>query len=82
MYSLVYLLDISQTGLFIRTRKALKPGIPLIIVCELDENRKVALAGITARAIRTNFVHYKNGMGIKLTAIPQTYKDYLNKLPS
>lgn len=72
--------DFSSTGLFIRTRKAFNPGTSVKMVMEVDENRKIALTGVVARAIKTGVMDFKNGMGIKLTAIPQTYEDFLNEL--
>ena len=72
--------DFSATGLFIRTRKAISPGTTLAIVAELDNNRKIDLTGIVVRSIKTGIADFKNGMGIKLTSIPQEYQDFINEL--
>ena len=72
--------DFSATGLFIRTRKALSPGTPIEMVAELDNNRRIPLTGIVVRSIKTGIADFKNGMGIKLTSIPQEYQDFINEL--
>jgi len=72
--------DFSSTGLFIRTRKPFAPGTSLKMVLEIDDNRKIELTGVVARAIKTGLSDFKNGMGIKLTSVPQDYKDFLKEL--
>jgi Tfp pilus assembly protein PilZ len=72
--------NFSTTGLFIRTRKALSPGTPIEMVAELDNNRRINLTGIVVRSIKTGIADFKNGMGIKLTSIPQEYQDFINEL--
>ncbi len=73
--------DFSDTGLFIRTRiNAFDPGTPVNVVLEVDEDRGIKLTGEVVRAIRTGILDFKNGMGIRLTDIPQSYKDFLEEL--
>lgn len=72
--------DFSATGLFIRTRKALSPGTLVEMVVELDNNRRINLTGVVVRSIKTGIADFKNGMGIKLTSIPQEYQDFINEL--
>ncbi len=72
--------DFSSNGLFIRTRKAFAPGTSLEMVLEMDDNRKIELTGVVARAIKTGLSDFKNGMGIKLTSVPQDYKGFLKEL--
>ncbi len=72
--------DFSTTGLFIRTRKAFDCGTSVKMVMEVNEDRKIALTGVVARSIKTGVMDFKNGMGIKLTSIPQTYEDFLKEL--
>ncbi len=72
--------DFSSTGLFIRTRKAFNPGTPVTMVLEVDASRKIPLTGVVARAIRTGVVDFKNGMGIRLTSVPQAYEEFLKEL--
>lgn len=72
--------DFSSTGLFIRTRKAFDPGTPVTMVLEVAANRKIPLTGVVARAIRTGVMDFKNGMGIRLTSVPQAYEEFLKEL--
>ncbi len=72
--------DFSSTGLFIRTRKAFNPGTPVKMVIEVDKNRKIELAGVVTRAIKTGVMDFKNGMGIKLSYIPQVYENFLKEI--
>ncbi len=69
--------DISNSGLFIRTRKPLKPGVSVKMVLEMDNHCKIALKGISARATLTQFASFKNGMGVKLTSAPAAYEELL-----
>ncbi len=50
------------------------------MVIELDNNRKINLTGVVVRSIKTGIADFKNGMGIKLTSIPQEYQDFINEL--
>lgn len=70
--------DFSSTGLFIRTRRPCKPGTHVKMTLEINETRKISLAGVVARSIKTGSMVFKNGMGIKLTLIPKEYEDFIN----
>jgi len=70
----------SLTGIFIRTRKAFNPGTSLKMVLEIDDHRKIDLTGTVVWATRTGIMDFKNGMGIKLTSIPQAYEDFVKEL--
>lgn len=72
--------NFSLKGIFIRTRKAFNPGTSLKMVIEINEHRKIELTGIVVWATRTGIRDFKNGMGIKLTAIHQAYEDYVKGL--
>ncbi len=72
--------NLSSEGIFIRTRKALPPGTTLKIVLEVDKDRKIDLEGEVAWSLKTGIADFKNGMGVKLLSMPQTYKDLLNEL--
>ncbi len=74
--------NISQTGLFIRTRKAFPPGTNIRIVLELDEKSKISLEGVVAWALRTGVADFKNGMGVRLKNSPDAYKELLKELSS
>ncbi len=73
--------NFSETGLFIRSRiNAFDPGTPVNVVLKVDEDREIALTGEVVRALRTGIPDFKNGMGIRLSDIPQSYKDFLEEL--
>jgi Tfp pilus assembly protein PilZ len=72
--------DLSHTGLFIRSRKVFRPGTALKVVIELDEQQKIAFTGVVTRFIKVGTVEFRNGIGVKLTSIPQEYKDLVEKL--
>lgn len=72
--------DMSHTGLFIRSRKVFKPGTPLKLIIEIDENRKISLLGVVRRFVKLGTTVFKDGLGVKLTSIPQEYKDLVDKL--
>lgn len=65
--------NLSPTGLFIRTRKALSPGLRLKIVLELENKTTIDLEGEVAWSLKTGLSDFKNGMGVKLTKIPPEY---------
>ncbi len=72
--------NISISGLFIRTRKALPPGTTLKIVLELDKDRRIDLEGEVAWSLKTGIADFKNGMGVKLSVIPKEYEDIISEL--
>jgi Tfp pilus assembly protein PilZ len=72
--------DFSETGLFIRTRKPFNPGTNVNIVIEITAGKQIRLEGIVVRAIKTGAMDFKNGMGIKLTTIPEEYKNFVKGL--
>ena len=74
--------NFSQDGLFIRTKKPFKPGVPVKLLFETDKKSTIALSGVIARAIRKEIMFSKNGMGVKLTSIPQSYSSFLEELSS
>ena len=72
--------NLSNEGLFIRTRKAYPPGTKLKIILEADSNSVIELEGEVAWSLKTGSSSFKNGMGIKLTSVPPTYTDLVKKL--
>ncbi len=72
--------DFSFTGLFIRTSKPFVPGTHLKMILEIDENRRIEISGVVARASKTRSLDFKNGMGVKITSRTQEYKDFLKEL--
>ncbi len=65
--------NLSLTGLFIRTRKAMSPGTSLKLVLEVNTQKKIDLEGEVAWSLKTGLSDFKNGMGVKLTNIPPAY---------
>lgn len=78
--------NLSKTGIFIKTRKPLEPDSPIMIILKIDEDRGVFLE-LMGRVVRninrkpslscSMFVASNNGMGVRLTSIPQEYKDLI-----
>ncbi len=73
--SIAFSSNLSKSGLFIRTRKAYPPGTKLKISLEADNNNTIELEGEVAWSLKTGSTSFKNGMGIKLVNIPQSYLD-------
>lgn len=71
--------NLSSTGLFIRTKKALSPGTLLKMVLEVDKDNKIHLEGEVVWSLKTGLIDFKNGMGVKLKSIPQTYEELIKK---
>ncbi len=71
--------NLSLSGIFIRTRKALNPGTLLKIVLEVDKDRKIALEGEVVWSLKTGLSDFKNGMGVRLINIPQNYTEVVKE---
>ncbi|TNF52588.1 PilZ domain-containing protein [bacterium] len=67
--------NLSHTGLYIRTRKTFKSGIPVKIVMEVDEDKKIVLRGVIVRQVNRRYGSSDNGIGIEFDETPQEYKD-------
>jgi uncharacterized protein (TIGR02266 family) len=72
--------NVSPSGIFIRTRKALPPGTILKIVLEIDGNTKVTLEGEVAWALKTGLSDFRNGMGIEFSHVPEEYEAFIKRL--
>ncbi len=82
--------DFSCNGLFIRTRKGFTEGTILTMKLELEDGKIIPLIGIVKRITKINISSfdissyktssYKNGMGIKLTSIPEEYDNFIKEL--
>ncbi|TAL27921.1 MAG: hypothetical protein EPN94_00935 [Nitrospirae bacterium] len=59
--------DISEGGIFIRTRYALVPGTVLNMEIHLPGGGISRLKGRVKRSVRTPIATFKNGMGVELT---------------
>lgn len=67
--------NLSHTGLYIRTRKTFKPGIPVKIVMEADKDKKIVLRGVIVRQVNRRYDNSDNGIGVELDETPQEYKE-------
>jgi len=56
--------NLSSTGLFIRTKKALSPGTLLKIVLDVDKDNKINLEGEVAWSLKTGLMDFKNGWAL------------------
>jgi hypothetical protein len=72
--------NLSYTGLFIRTRKPFKPGVPVKVSIHVDKECAIRLTGLSVRAINTGFACRKNGMGIQLLSQSEVYSDLIKEL--
>jgi Tfp pilus assembly protein PilZ len=77
--------NFSETGLFIKTKVRFKPGSPVYMVLELDDNQTTALKGDVVRVTeRSKFFRSSrvsdNGIGIKLTEVTKEYKEFCDDL--
>jgi Tfp pilus assembly protein PilZ len=67
--------NLSHSGLFIRSRKNFKPGVPVKIVMEMDENQKIALSGVIVRQVNRKYGRSDNGIGVEFDETPREYKE-------
>ncbi len=74
--------NLSSAGIFIRTRKPFKPGVPVEVSLHVDNDCKICVRGWSVRATNVGFVYSKNGMGIQLASESEEYRNYLNELLS
>lgn len=81
--------NLSKTGIFVKTRKPLEPESPVTISLNIDEGNglTIDLEGIVVRKIKEKplasksiYVAHKNGMGVRLTRMPQEYHDLISNL--
>ena len=69
--------DLSEHGLFVRTRNCLTKGSYINVVIHLADGRAARVSGTVRRAVRTNSQLVKNGMGIELSAFDKHYADLI-----
>lgn len=69
--------DLSEGGLFIRTRNGLTPGTITDIEIFLSEGKTCRLKGIVRRTIKTSLSTIKNGMGIEILERDSNYLELL-----
>lgn len=76
-----FLSNVSETGLFIRTRQSYKEGSPLDIRIFLPDGRTSNIKGIVRRAVTADAsMLAKIGMGIELTHKDENFFDFLKAI--
>ena len=74
--------NLSSTGIFIKTRKPFKPGVPLEVTLHVDNDCKICVRGWSVRATNVGFAYSKNGMGVKFDSESEEYRNFLKELYS
>ena len=72
--------DISDGGIFIRTRYGFVPGTIIKIEIYLPEDKISKLKGKVKRSIRTPIASFKNGMGVEILEKDSSYTIFLNSM--
>jgi hypothetical protein len=72
--------DLSENGLFIRTKRGCNVDTPIDIELSLPGNRVSFLKGIVRRTIRTPIPTMKNGMGIEIIEKDKTFTDFVKSI--
>jgi Tfp pilus assembly protein PilZ len=66
--------NISETGIFIRTRWPFSQGTIVSMILDLNEDQHIPLIGISMWDLKIRASEFKSGMGIKLVDIPFHHK--------
>lgn len=70
--------NVSETGLFIRTRRSYKEGSPIDIKITLPDGKVSFIKGVVSRVVTDELgLSAKNGMGIEITHKDDTYVSFL-----
>ncbi len=72
--------NISEHGVFVRTRRGLDPGKIVEMEFVLPSGEHLTLRGEIRRTIRTRYHFIKNGMGIEFIDPPKKLLEYLRSL--
>jgi len=72
--------DLSERGLFIRTRYPLAIGSAVDLTLYLSGDKTAQVQGIVRRAVKGQSALIKSGMGIELTGYDDTYADFLSNV--
>jgi len=74
--------DVSEGGLFIRTRYGLVPGSALSIEIYLPDGTISKVKGIVKRSVRTPISTIKNGMGVEIIERDSAYMNLVDEIKS
>jgi Tfp pilus assembly protein PilZ len=72
--------NISETGIFIKTRWPFSRGTIVSMILDLNEDQHIPLIGISMWDLKIRASEFKSGMGIKLLDMPQNYKSLVNQM--
>jgi Tfp pilus assembly protein PilZ len=75
-----YTSNLSYTGMFIKTSKPFKAGVPVKVSIHVGKDYTIRLTGLSVRATNYGFVYNKNGMGIQLLSRSEVYSDFVKEL--
>jgi Tfp pilus assembly protein PilZ len=75
-----YTSNLSSTGMFIKTRKPFKPGVPVRVSIYVDKDYTICVSGLSVRANNYGFVYSKNGMGIQILSRSKEYRNFIEEL--
>jgi len=69
--------NLSETGLFIRTKRSFAPDSVLDIELILPDRRASFLKGIVKWTVKTAISTFKNGMGVEIIEKDASYADFI-----
>lgn len=69
--------DLSENGLFLRTRNAAPAGSEISIKLYLPDGRTAHARGIVRRSVKTRSNVVKDGMGLEITEFDDAYANFL-----
>lgn len=72
--------NLSERGMFIRTKRSFAPGIAIDIELVMPDGKKSFLKGIVIWTIKTPVSTSKNGMGVELIEKDAKYMDFLKAI--
>jgi len=72
--------NLSEHGIFIRTKKGFAPGTTLELDLQLPSGENLHLHGKVKRTVKTQFHDVKNGMGVELLDTPPKFIEFLKTL--
>lgn len=72
--------DLSNKGLFIRTRYIFSPGSVLDIKITLPDGSVSQIKGMVKRAVNIPISTFKNGLGIEITQKDAAYDKFVNSM--
>lgn len=71
--------DISENGIFISTSHSLGEGSTLDITVYLPDGKAARLRGVVKRALKTDSMLVRNGMGVEVVEKDAAYTNFINE---